>query len=366
MSITRNISGRIALLAGTSLNELKRENVRAQHRGVLMKSPGGFQMRSALSIRAAGLAVVFMLAMSATAYGQAQIPVTGTVTSSSGTPLPGVTVRVQNTNVRTVTNAAGKYSVSAPTDGVMTFSFVGQRPVQTTVAGRGTIDVTMAQIPYLEEVVVTGYTEQRRGDITGGVATVDVASASRPTTASVISRLDAEVPGVTVAASGSPGARSTVRIRGISSFQNNDPLYVIDGTPVQDSYVNFLNPNDITSIQVLKDASAASIYGSRASNGVILIETTKKGIAGPPRTTLRVRTGVATPVRGYDDFLITNSLDYFQVVKAAYVNAGLDVPTNIYGDPINPTVPAYIFAEPKVFTETDQWGRPINVDLSKY
>ena len=126
-------------------------------------------MKSMLSIRA-GLAALFMLAVSTTAYGQApQIPVTGTVTSSSGTPLPGVTVRVQGTNVRTVTNASGKYSLAAPTDGVLTFSFVGQRPVQTTVAGRGTIDITMAQIPYLEEVVVTGYTEQRRGDITGGV-----------------------------------------------------------------------------------------------------------------------------------------------------------------------------------------------------
>lgn len=326
-------------------------------------------MRSVLSIRAAGLAAVFMLAMSATAYGQAQIPVTGTVTSSSGTPLPGVTVRVQGTNVRAVTNSAGKYSVSAPADAVLTFSFVGQRPVQLTVAGRGTIDVTMAQIPYLEEVVVTGYTEQRRGDITGGVATVDVASASRPTTASVINRLDAEVPGVTVAASGSPGARSTVRIRGISSFQNNDPLYVIDGTPVQDSYVNFLNPNDITSIQVLKDASAASIYGSRASNGVILIETTKKGIAGPPRTTLRVRTGRQTPVRGYDDILLTNSLDYFKVVKASYDNAGLAIPDavkQIFGDPNNPTVPAYIFAEKGTATAFDQFGRPTAVDMSKY
>ena len=78
-----------------------------------------------------------------------------------------------------------------------------------------------------------------------------------------------------------------MRVRGVSSFQNNDPLYVVDGTPVQDSYINFLNPDDITSIQVLKDASAASIYGSRASNGVIVIETTKRGLNGPPRATLR-------------------------------------------------------------------------------
>ena len=116
------------------------------------------------------------------------------------------------------------------------------------------------------------------------------------TGASVLSRLDATSPGITVNASGSPGARSTVRIRGISSFQNNDPLYVIDGVPFQDSYINFLNPDDITSIQVLKDASASSIYGSRASNGVIVIETTKKGGAGPPRMRLSVRTGMASPL----------------------------------------------------------------------
>src|SRR6185369_4025356 len=155
--------------------------------------------------------------------------------------------------------------------------------------------------------------------------------------ASVLKRLDA-VPGITVSTSGSPAGRSTVRIRGISSFQNNDPLYVIDGVPVQDTYINWLNPADITSIQVLKDASAASIYGSRASNGVIVIETTKRGASGPPRMTLSARTGLASPVKGLDDILITNSLDYFQVLKASNVNAGRDIPTNVYGDPNSPSV----------------------------
>ncbi len=314
---------------------------------------------------AVGLSLLFLLALSGTAYGQ-QIPISGTVTSTGGAPLPGVTVRVQGTDTRTITDATGRYRVSAPADAILTFSFVGQRPVQTTVAGRNVIDVTMAQVPYLEQVVVTAYTEQRRADITGAVSSVDIAAAQKQTGASVLQRLDAAVPGVTVVSSGSPGSRSTVRIRGISSFQNNDPLYVIDGTPVQESYLNFLNPNDITSVQVLKDASAASIYGSRASNGVILIETTKKGIQGPPQATLRVRTGVATATRGYDDFLITNSLDYFQVMKLSFVNAGLAVPTNIYGDPNNPTVPQYIYASPAATVTTDQWGRPLTVNTGAY
>ena len=316
-------------------------------------------------VRAIGLSLLFALTMSGTALSQT-IAVTGTVTSTTGTPLPGVTIRVQGTDARATTGPTGQYRITAPSDAVLIFSRVGQKPVQTTVAGRNTVDVTMAQISYLEEVVVTGYQEQRRGDITGAVANVNMASAERQSSASILQRLDAATPGVTVVNGGSPGSRSTVRIRGISSFQNNDPLYVIDGMAVSDSYMNFLNPDDIVSIQVLKDASAASIYGQRASNGVVVIETTRRGPAGPPRATLRVRTGWATPVRGYDDFLILNPLDYFAVVKQSYINAGLAVPTKIFGDPNNPTIPAYIYASPAATLTTDQWGRPATVDLTKY
>lgn len=336
--------------------------------GLLMEKVSGthsFLNGRSRWLRTAGMSLLFTLAFSAMALSQ-DLSVSGTVTSQAGAPLSGVTVRVQGTDTRAVTNANGKYFLRAPADAVLTFSYVGQRQVQTTIAGRNTVDVTMAQIPYLEEVVVTAYTEQRRGDITGAVSSVKMESAERQTGASVLQRLDATVPGITVASSGSPGSRSTVRIRGISSFQNNDPLYIIDGTPVADSYMNFLNPNDITSIQVLKDASAASIYGSRASNGVILIETTRRGVAGPPRTTLRVRSGIASPVKGYDDILITNPLDYFQVVKASYLNANKPVPTSVFGDPNNPTIPNYIFAAAGTATTTDAYGRPVAVDPTKY
>jgi TonB-linked SusC/RagA family outer membrane protein len=331
------------------------------------KVPGthSFFSRRPRWLRAAVMSVLFTLALSGRALSQ-DLSVSGTVSSTAGAPLSGVTVRVQGTDTRAITNANGKYFIKAPADAVLTFSYVGQRQVQTTIAGRNTVDVTMAQIPYLEEVVVTAYTEQRRGDITGAVSSVNIASAQKQTGASVLQRLDVAVPGVTVAASGSPGSRSTVRIRGISSFQNNDPLYIVDGTAVQDSYINFLNPNDITSIQVLKDASAASIYGSRASNGVVLIETTKRGVAGPPRTTLRVRTGVSSPVAGYDDFLISNPLDYFQVVKASYLNAGKPVPTAVFGDLNNPTIPAYIFAAAGTANSSDVFGRPTAIDATKY
>jgi len=225
----------------------------------------------------AAISLLFALAFAGTAFGQ-DVPISGTVVNAAGAPIPGVTVRVEGTDARTSTDVNGVYRITAPTTATLTFAHVGSKPQVQAVGGRRTVDVTMTNVTYLEEVVVTAYTEQRRADITGAVASADMDAAKRQTQASVIKALDATVPGVTVQSSGSPGSRSTVRIRGISSFQNNDPLYIVDGTPVQDSYVNFLNPEDIQSIQVLKDASAASIYGSRASNGVIVIETTKNEI----------------------------------------------------------------------------------------
>jgi TonB-dependent starch-binding outer membrane protein SusC len=316
-------------------------------------------------LRAAAMGLLFAVAFAGTAFGQ-DIPVSGTVTNAAGAPIPGVTVRVEGTDIRTVTDANGVYHIAAPAGGNLTFAHVGSRPFAALVAGRRTVDVTMTNVTYLEEVVVTAYTEQRRADITGAVSSADMEQAKKQTQASVLKALDVAIPGVTVQSSGSPGSRSTVRIRGISSFQNNDPLYIVDGTPVTDSYINFLNPEDIQSIQVLKDASAASIYGSRASNGVIVIETTKNGPVGPPRATLRVRTGVATPVKGLDDILLTNSLDYFQVQKQRYLNAGQPVPTNVYGDPNNPTIPNYTYADPSAIVTKDAFGRIVTVDPSKY
>lgn len=324
-----------------------------------------FRNGVARRFRAPAMSVLFGLAFSGAALGQ-EIAVSGTVTSTAGAPLREVAVRVEGTETRTLTDANGQYSVRAPANGVLSFSLLGRLPVQREIAGRTRVDVAMEAVSFLEDVVVTAYAEQRRADITGAVASVDVESASRQTTASVLQRLDAAVSGVVVNASGSPGSRSTVRVRGVSSFQNNDPLYIVDGTPVEETYANWLNPNDIASIQILKDASAASIYGARASNGVILIETTRRGVRGPPRATFRVRTGVATPVRGYDDFLILNALDYYEIVRRSYVNAGLPVPTNIYGDPSNPTLPPYTYADPDVTTGTDQFGRPVGVNEAAY
>jgi TonB-linked SusC/RagA family outer membrane protein len=293
--------------------------------------------------RGVGMSLMAALVLCGTALGQ-QIVVSGYVTSISGDPLEGAIVRVQGGDSRTSTDAAGRYTITAPADAVLIYSLIGYRALAVDIGGRTTVDVMLERaVAVLDEVIVTGYTEQRRADITGAVASVDVESLERQSSASVLKRLDGRVAGVTVDASGSPGSRSTVRIRGVSSFQNNDPLYIVDGTPVEGTYMNWLNPNDIQSMQILKDASAASIYGSRASNGVVIIETRKSGSRQTPRFTVDVRTGMATPVRGYDDFLMTDALEYQEFMKRTYVNANLPVPENIYGNPDSPSIPAYIW-----------------------
>ncbi len=295
--------------------------------------------------------------------------VRGRVTDGqTGDPVAGVVVQVMGSRTSTITNQSGFYTLPARTDAVLVFNHLAYHESRVGVAGRPMVDVKLdVAATQLNEIIVTGYSTQRRGEITGAVATVGVAAATAQTTSSILKDLGGQVAGVISESSGSPGARSTIRVRGISSFQNNDPLYVIDGTPVNETYGNFIDPNDIQSIQVLKDASAASIYGSRANNGVVIIET-KKGGGGAPQITLNAKFGFQSPVKGYDSILIQNPLDLFQVIKTSYQNAGLPVPasvTAIYGDPNNPSIPQYIWAEGQALTGKDQWGRFI-VDPSKY
>ena len=320
--------------------------------------------------RALGITFLFLLTLGGTALAQGT-QVSGTVTSATTSEkLWGVTVRVRGTQTQTVTDQQGRYSLVAPADAVLTFAEIGYRGKDVPVNGQSTLDVSLEQAPtMLQEVVVTGYTSQRRADITGAVSSVNLEPVQQQTSTSVLQRLDGRVPGVTVNNSGSPGSRSTVRIRGVSSFHDNDPLYIIDGTPVEDSYLNFLNPNDIAQIQVLKDASSASIYGSRAGNGVVIIET-KKGRPGGRSATLDVSTGVASPTRGYDDFLMTNSLQYYSVLERSYHNAGRGIPGDVkglYGDTLNPSIPRYTYIAPGVTVfSTDSFGRAVSIDTNAY
>ncbi len=245
---------------------------------------------------------LLMLLTAGVAMGQERT-VTGTVIDAeTEEPIPGANVAIDGTTRGTTTNIDGEYSldVRGPED-ILIFSFVGYEPQRIQVGDQEVIDVALAEdVALLEDVVVVGYGERRRQDISGSVASVDVASANVGRITNPDQMIQGRISGVNITPSdGGPGAGSTVRIRGTSSIgASNEPLYVIDGVPLdnaptvpggadvanqpQRNPLNFLNPNDIESIDILKDASAAAIYGSRGSNGVILI-TTKQGQEGEIR-----------------------------------------------------------------------------------
>ena len=204
--------------------------------------------------------------------------ITGTVTTAEdGTPLPGVNIRIKGTGTGTVTNLDGHYSVNVPDENaVLEFSFVGYIPESIPVNNKSVIDVSLTpDIESLQEVVVIGYGTQERKDISGSISSISAEEIQKVPINTIDQAIQGRTPGVQVTNNdAAPGGNVSVRIRGIGSLGNNSPLYVVDGYPV--TGINNLNPNDIASMDILKDASATAIYGSRASNGVVII-TTKRG-----------------------------------------------------------------------------------------
>ncbi|MDI9871023.1 SusC/RagA family TonB-linked outer membrane protein [Flectobacillus roseus] len=217
----------------------------------------------------------------------AQNKVTGTVKDAKdGSPLPGVTIQVKGQTKGTQTTGDGKYQINVANNTVLVFSFIGKATKEVTVGSQTVIDVSLEDdIKTLGEVVVIGYGSQKKKDLTGSVAAINSEDFNKGNIASPDQLVVGKVAGVQITSNGgAPGAGSTIRIRGGASLNaNNDPLIVIDGVPLDNSGISgapsalsLINPNDIESMNILKDASATAIYGSRASNGVILI-TTKKG-----------------------------------------------------------------------------------------
>ncbi len=203
--------------------------------------------------------------------------VTGKVTAQDdGSGLPGVSVVVKGSTTGSVTDANGGYSISVPgNDATLVFSFVGFTTQEIAVGNRSSVNVSLAaDVKALEEVIVTGYTTENRREVTGAVSTVKAKDLVAVPSGNVEQQFQGRVAGVTVITNGQPGTTSVVRVRGFGAFGGNEPLYVIDGVPVGST--NFVAPDDVAETTVLKDAAAASIYGARAANGVIII-TTKKG-----------------------------------------------------------------------------------------
>jgi TonB-linked SusC/RagA family outer membrane protein len=239
------------------------------------------------------LLTVLTLLLGASAYAQQKVK--GTVSDASGSPLIGATVLVKGTSSGTITDVDGSFELNVPDlNAVLMLSFTGYQSQEVPLNGQSNIQVTMQEGLNLNEVVVTGYSVDTRRSTPGSVSTVDARSLQVAPSGNVEQQLQGRVAGVTVISNGQPGTDSQVRVRGYGALGGNAPLYVVDGVPVGST--DFLNPDDIETTTVLKDATAASIYGARAAGGVIVF-TTKKGKKGPQkmRVSYDGAFGVTTP-----------------------------------------------------------------------
>ena len=271
--------------------------------------------------------LTILLAVLSSALLSAQDTVTGTVVSGSdGMPVIGAAVmEVGNTTNGTVTDIDGKFSISVPEGAELIFVSIGFKDL--TAKASPVMNITLEEdSQMLEETVVTGYTVQRKADLTGSISVVNVDDIARQNENNPIKAMQGRVPGMNITADGSPSGSSTVRIRGTGTLNNNDPLYIIDGVPTK-AGMHELNGNDIESIQVLKDAASASIYGSRAANGVIII-TTKKGKNGR----MNVDFDASVSASMYTNKMkVLNAEQFGQAMWQAYINDGQDPNSNGLG-----------------------------------
>lgn len=266
-----------------------------------------------------------LLFISAVMMNAQSITVQGTVVSATDDePLIGASV-ISDTGgaAGAATDIDGNFELTVPQGSKITVSYVGYKP-QTLLAAPTMKIILEENSEVLDEVVVVGYSVQRKADVTGAITAVDVNEIAKQNENNPIKALQGRVPGMNISADGNPSGASTVRIRGIGTLNNNDPLYIIDGVPTK-SGMHELNPGDIESIQVLKDAASASIYGSRAANGVIII-TTKRG------KDIRVTLDASIAAQFYANRMkVLNAQGFGQAMWQAYVNDGQDPNTNGLG-----------------------------------
>nr|WP_299382909.1 TonB-dependent receptor [Allomuricauda sp.] len=269
-------------------------------------------MKYILRFKSALLFLGLMVGLQSSAI--AQNTITGTITDTDGQPLAGATVVEQSTTNGVVADFDGNYSiVVANSNAVLTVSFVGFVTQDIPVGVRTTINVSLqADQNVLDEVVVIGYGKQKKSSLTGAVSIIDVGETEKSQYTNITDRLQGRAAGVSVVANGEPGSVGDIRIRGSAFFDDNNPLYVVDGVIL--SGAPTINPNDVENIQILKDASSAAIYGSRAGNGVIVI-TTKKGQKGKLRVSANVTTGFQQIAEKLD---VTNAEGWATIVRAAF------------------------------------------------
>lgn len=291
------------------------------------------------SVRALRHLLLAALLLVSTGSLLAQRQVTGTVTDENGEPLIGATILVKGTDRGTVTDLDGKFTIEANEGDVLVVSYTGYQSQEVTVGADNVLNITLAEGITFDEVVVTGYTTQSRRNISGAVTSVEASEIAQIPADNVAEALQGKAAGVTVKMSGAPGGGVSLRIRGFSTINSNEPLYILDGIPTGPRAIQDLNPNDIESIQVLKDASAASIYGARASNGVVIITTKKGSVVGEPTLSVDMYYGIQQPGKLPE---MLSPQDLANVLWEAQKNAGLQPTHPQYGSGPTPVLPNYI------------------------
>ena len=264
------------------------------------------------------LQTLFFMVLALGVYAQ-NITVTGTVVGAEdGEPLIGASVNVKGGKAASVTDIDGKYIITVDRNATLQFSYIGYNGVEEAVGGRSVINVTLTPTTEsLDELVVVGYGVVKKSDLTGSVSSVNGDKLAKTPAASLSNALQGQVAGVTVnSLTGRPGAGAEVRIRGVGSVNGSSPIYVVDGVIADD--INFLSPNDIERIEVLKDASATAIYGSRGANGVIIVTTKSGGLSQPSHITFNGYVGVQSRWKKLE---VMNAKDYADAYVAINGNA---------------------------------------------
>ena len=271
--------------------------------------------------------------------------VSGTVKDATGESLVGVNVVEIGTTNGTITDIDGNYSLNVRANATLQFTYIGYTPQTLSVSGARLDVILREDVQSLSEVVVVGYGTQQKKDITGSVAVIKTEELKKSTGVSAMTMLQGKAAGVYIATSGAPGSQTMVRIRGLNTVNDNGPLYVIDGVSSRNQDLASINPNDIESMQILKDASSSAIYGAQAANGVILITTKKGSKTGQPTVSYDGYYGIANTTKKYD---VLNSMDRLQLewdAKASnYKILGADnLPSHVqFGTGASPKIPNYL------------------------
>ncbi|HSB94382.1 MAG TPA: SusC/RagA family TonB-linked outer membrane protein, partial [Flavitalea sp.] len=296
--------------------------------------PGKFELKALLDIVAEDTGLKFLQNnKTILVEGKAQAPVkklirkiaveiTGTIQDATGQPVNGATITVKGTQRVTVSDSKGNFSINAEAGEVLVVSFVGYKTQEITVTGSANLTIVIEAVDKsLNEVVVVGYQTQRRSNLSGAVSVVNMAGLSKLPVGTVDQALQGKASGVRITQStGQPGEGVFVRIRGVGTINDNNPLYIIDGIPTKDG-INFLTANEIESITVLKDAASAAIYGARSANGVIVV-TTKSGKRGKPQFSYSGYAGIQTHGKLPE---MLNTAEYVELYNEAVENDNKDI-----------------------------------------